>query len=746
MSLGKERYEAIVVGSGFGGAVTACRLAQAGVDVAILERGRRFAPGEFPRHPVRSDLMLWHHGGPYDVRPLNDVCVVQGAGYGGGSLVYANVQIRPPSDAFDGGWPAAYSRTTLDPYYDLVAHMLDITPVQADPSTGELPPKTRVMEAAAERLGRDGQFFHPNIAVRFDGAGETTPNKFGVPQSGCLHCGDCDIGCNVGAKNTLDLNYLAVAEQRGAEAATDAEVNWLAPAEDGFRVRFRDRGEGGGERTVAASQVLLCMGAVNSTELLLRCRDQHGTLPRLSEKLGTGYSANGDFIAFGSETPSFAANDGPTITTNCVYDVDQDGGRTRLTVQEGGYSAQFAHALPFLHPVRLAEDAGRDLGARLSHYADRLDALLHEVGDATAALLVMGRDSGTGTIELVRPHHRMRIRFDTASNAALYAVETAACREFIGALGGRFALAPNWTFLGQPFAPHNLGGCPMAEDAGEGVVDPNGAVFGYPGLHVLDGAIVPAALGVNPSHTIAAVAERCIEATIRSRPGQERWRAPEAADASRISPPEDRVSIPPGGTAPPAVTGGGLIWKERMTGTCELAGAARTARFAITVVVPDVVAFVSDRAHPGRVTGRVRVDGLTGPDGAAVEAGTFHLFLDEGDPAARAMSYSLPFRDVDGRPWVLLGRKDVRGRTILDFWRATTTLHTRIERMDDRGTRAVGTLRIGALAVARMGVSMRGVGGARWSDRFVALWGFARFFATTLARLYVAGRRATTAS
>ena len=110
------------------------------------------------------------------------------------------------------------------------------------------------------------------------------------------------------------------------------------------------------------------------------------------------------------------------------------------------------------------------------------------------------------------------------------------------------------------------------------------------------------------------------------------------------------------------------------------------------------------------------------------------------------MFYSLPFRDVDGRPWVLLGRKDVRGRTILDFWRATTTLHTRIERMDDRDTRAAGTLRIGALAVARMGMSMRGVGGARWSDRFAALWGFARFFATTLARLYVAGRRATTAS
>jgi cholesterol oxidase len=196
--LSKDAYGAIVVGSGFGGAVAACRLAQAGVDVAILERGRRFTFGTFPRvEGAGVDSMLWQRGGAYDVRPLNDVLVVQAAGYGGGSLIYANVQMRPPVAAFHEGWPRAYSRTALDPY-DLVAHMLDIRPVEKDPATGELPHKTRLMEEAASRLGRRAQFFRPNLAVRFDGAGEApSPNRFGALQSGCIHCGECDIGCNI---------------------------------------------------------------------------------------------------------------------------------------------------------------------------------------------------------------------------------------------------------------------------------------------------------------------------------------------------------------------------------------------------------------------------------------------------------------------------------------------------------------------------------------------------------------------
>jgi len=740
----ERSYEAIVVGSGFGGAVAACRLAQAGVDVAVLERGRRFEPGSFPRPAHgRADLMLWQRGGPYDARPLNDVLVVQAAGYGGGSLIYANVQMRPPPDVFDG-WPRGYTRAELDPYYDLVAHMLDIRPVEPDPATGELPRKTRLMEEATTRLGRRAQTFRPNIAVRFEGAGEPpVPNEWGALQSGCLHCGECDIGCNVGAKNTLDLNYLAVAESQGAAVATGCEVTTLAPSDDGFDVRYRVHGDGGGEGSVSARQVFLCLGAVNTTELLLRCRDQHGTLPRLSATLGSGYSANGDFLALGlGPSPPFGATRGPTITTATIFDRRDGGRRLWFAVEDGGYSTYLAALLPVLSPARLARLAGRELEGRLAHHAETFASLLERDGDATAILLVMGRDSADGRIELARPHHRLHVRWDTPANLPLYAAETAACRELVTALGGRLALAPNWRFFGQPNSVHNLGGCRMGEGEADGVVDPEGRVFGYPGLHVLDGAIIPGAVGANPSHTIAAVAERCVEAAIRRLPGRERWRAPEADLAVRLAPPEDAVSIPAGGTVPPAVAAGGLRWREVMRGTLDVEGARVAAWVEITIAVADVASFVADPAHPGVVTGSIQVEGLTAADGTPVEAGSFHLFLDEGEAAARAMRYTLPFHALDGRRWVLSGVKDVRGQRIVDFWRATTTLATRLESPDGDGPPGVGQLRISASGVGRLIASMRGDPGARRSDPVAALWRFVRFYARTVLRLYLAGKRA----
>ncbi|MFF5217695.1 NAD(P)-binding protein [Micromonospora sp. NPDC000442] len=166
--LGRDHYEALVLGSGFGGAVAACRLAQAGIDVAIIERGRRWRPGDFPRDLSRLDAgWLWMCGhGLYDPLPLNDILAVRAAGYGGGSLVYANLAMRAPAEVFDEHWPAPYTRQLLDPYYDLASHMLDVRPVPADPRTGELPPKTRLMARAADCLGHTDGFFHPNSPSR----------------------------------------------------------------------------------------------------------------------------------------------------------------------------------------------------------------------------------------------------------------------------------------------------------------------------------------------------------------------------------------------------------------------------------------------------------------------------------------------------------------------------------------------------------------------------------------------------
>ena len=174
----RSSYDAVVIGSGFGGAVAGCRLAQAKLSVAILERGRRYRRGEFPRdwdNPAKG--WLWQDAqGLFDVRPFGEMTIVQGAGWGGGSLIYANVHLRPPADLFQSGWPSGYSRAALDPYYDLVAYMLDIAPITASSHLG-IPPKAAWMKQVAAKLGREAQFCYPNIAVDFSAPGIKHQNK-----------------------------------------------------------------------------------------------------------------------------------------------------------------------------------------------------------------------------------------------------------------------------------------------------------------------------------------------------------------------------------------------------------------------------------------------------------------------------------------------------------------------------------------------------------------------------------------
>ena len=189
-------YDALVIGTGFGGSVAAARLAQAKFKVGVLERGRRYGRNKFPRNfQDPADGWLWSHKqGLFDVRPFGQISVVQSAGLGGGSLIYANVHARPPADAFAASWPAGYSREVLNPYYDLVASMLAINPISPTQPKG-LPPKSQYLDAAAKKMGRQNQYRYLNLAVDFSKPEGEHTNRFGAQQSGCNHCGECDIGC-----------------------------------------------------------------------------------------------------------------------------------------------------------------------------------------------------------------------------------------------------------------------------------------------------------------------------------------------------------------------------------------------------------------------------------------------------------------------------------------------------------------------------------------------------------------------
>jgi cholesterol oxidase len=429
--------------------------------------------------------------------------------------------------------------------------MLDINPIP--PS--KLPPKSRLMEDAAQSLGRSDQFCFPDIAVDFGPSGVEHRNKFGVRQRGCTYCGECCVGRNFHAKNTLDLNYLTIARSKGAEIHTLCEVFKIEPMATGYKVSFKDHANNQRESEITASYCFVCAGAINSTELLLRCRDVHGTLDKLSLRLGDKYSGNGDFLAFAFNTREpFNPSQGPTITTGIVYDRIDDGFKNWFIFEEGGYPRQIATILQLLNPHfgffrmvgKMATENAFVNAFRSS--AGKAKAIART--DNTAIFLSMGRDLANGEIRLHPKTSELTLKWDTPSNLALYEAERRLATDFATAMGGDVAMNPLWRLFHIPVTVHSLGGCLMADSRERGVIDANGEVYDYPGLFVLDGAILPSATSVNPSHTIAAVAERNIEIAIRRFTGIDSWRAPEAAAAKPIVDPLGSVTVPLGGVLP----------------------------------------------------------------------------------------------------------------------------------------------------------------------------------------------------
>jgi cholesterol oxidase len=507
-------YDAIVVGSGFGGGIAACRMAEAGASVCVLERGRRFGRDDFVERPEQAAELLWHRsanpGGMYDVRLMRDIVVITAAGVGGGSLVYANVQLRAPAAVFETGWPAAITRPGLDPWYDKTEEALD---PQTTPDTPALD-KVRAFAAAGAHAGKDA--IRLPLAVHF-GAARANPFS-GLPQGGCENLGRCDIGCPVHAKNTVDITYLARAEQHGAEIRPLHLVTAIEPprAPGGhWRLSFEHLGEGR-DGSVEAPLVILAAGTLGTPRLLLTNRRR---LPGLSPALGTRFSGNGDALglAFDPQAPDVRAvrNDvGPVMTSALDYTADR-----HLIAADGGLPPGFEGILDVARGVSVidgwrrwlvrARDALVHLGLSDQSLHPRELALQPRHSNANSLILLMiGRDAADGRMRLTPLLRRLDIRWDQAASAALFADLERTFRDVAAAAQATPYFALEAGPLSKFTTVHPLGGCPMAEDPARGVVDDVGRVHGHPGLRVLDGSIVPTALGVNPSKTIAALAER----------------------------------------------------------------------------------------------------------------------------------------------------------------------------------------------------------------------------------------------
>ncbi|WP_064750359.1 GMC family oxidoreductase N-terminal domain-containing protein [Solirubrobacter soli] len=525
-------YDIVIVGSGYGGAVTAARLGCAnqrdgrGLRIAVLERGAERRPVQAPENQAALLEQLRTDENPlgfYDIRRFDTVDVIQGCALGGTSLNNMNVAIVPDREVFQESWPAAIrDDEALDEYYARARRMLDPVPWR----DGRALRKTAVFDAIADRAGTAGETLE--IAV----SAEDRVTRYGVERHACVNCGDCCMGCSYGAKNSLPTNYLPMARHFGVELFTGVEVDRVeADAEEGYRLvcRVRSGATGTSERrrTITARRVVLSAGSLGSTGILLRSRSAGLSL---SERLGHQFSGNGDNFSFayntdertdaqgfGRETGARSAVvAGPSITSMMRFGGEEL--RSRFAVQDLTAPRSLVDVfrlgfigLDLLERDGLAPDA---LGRRARDLRFNTGgAMNHSLG-----FLLMGHDRSDGRIVL-GDDGEVRIDWPTAPDDRIYTEMDDLLEPAVEALGGSYLRNPVWSsrWLGNNLiTAHPLGGCATADDAGTGVVDDAGRVFDgqgavHPGLYVIDGAVIPRALGVNPFLTISMFAERAAE-------------------------------------------------------------------------------------------------------------------------------------------------------------------------------------------------------------------------------------------
>jgi cholesterol oxidase len=517
-----ETYDAdyLVVGSGFGGSVSALRLAQKGYKVVVLEAGRRWRAQDYPRTNWRLDKYLWAPAlgwfGIQRIAWLRDVVVLAGAGVGGGSLVYANTLLRPPRSFFaDPRWAQLDDwETRLAPHYTEAMRMLGAIP------SNFLGPSDRALHAVAADLGRGDTFHQPTVAVYFGEPGKTVPDPFfggaGPERTGCTLCGGCMVGCRHGAKNTLDRNYLYLAERLGVAIhplTTVEKIEPLHPDDPGRGYRLTTRRSGGllhgaDRRTWRARRVVLAAGVLGTMPLLLRARAR-GWLPALSAQLGTEVRTNSEALVGAisrrrgaDQSRGIAITSGfwpdPSTHVEIVrYGAGQDAmGRLATLLAPGGGGAW--------------RRRWRWLRAVVRHPLDFLRTLW-PWGWARATTILLVMQTLDNKMRLTLRGDALSTRVDGPSPPPAYIPAAHLVAQRMAARTGGVAVGSIMeALLDVPLTAHILGGCPMGRDAAEGVIDRDHQVFGYPGLYVCDGSAVSANLGVNPALTICALTEHAM--------------------------------------------------------------------------------------------------------------------------------------------------------------------------------------------------------------------------------------------
>jgi cholesterol oxidase len=509
-------FDVLVIGSGFGGSVTALRLVEKGYSVGVLEAGARFDDAGFAKNSWDKTKFLfapslgWY--GIQRITPLRDVIVLSGAGVGGGSLVYANTLYEPlPAFYADKQWAHITDwRAELAPYYDQAKRMLGVT------TYPHFSPADKVMKQVADDMGV-GDTFHPTpVGVFFGEPGVEVDDPYfggaGPRRSGCLDCGECMTGCRHNAKNTLTKNYLYLAERAGAVVHPLTTVTSVDPLTGGgYAVATRRTSNRRQLRTFTAQQVVFAASALGTAKLLHRLRGE-GRLPNLSDRLGVLTRTNSESLLGAVALDSSVDYSRGVAITSSFHPDD-------ITHIEPVRYGRGSNAMSLLQTV-LTDGGGsiprwqtwlREMGTQRKNLR-RLYDLKHWSERTVIALVMQTEDNSITTFG--RRDRLGRWRLGTRQghgkpNPSWIPVANEVARRMAGLMNG----TPGGT-IGEPFnvpmTAHFIGGCVIGDSARTGVVDPYHRVYGHDGLHVLDGSAISANLGVNPSLTITAQAERAL--------------------------------------------------------------------------------------------------------------------------------------------------------------------------------------------------------------------------------------------
>jgi len=507
-------WDFVIVGSGFGGSVSALRLVEKGYRVLVLEKGRRFAKEDFPKTNWDVKRWLWEPAlglrGIFQMSFFQHVTILHGVGVGGGSLVYANT-LPLPKDAFftSGSWASlADWKKELGRHYATAKTMLGAAP-NPTITRGD-----RVLREIAEDIGRGDQMQPTDVAVFFGQPDVEVPDPYfageGPARTGCNFCGACMTGCRVGAKNTLDRNYLYLAEKRGVEVRPETEV-LAVRAKDGGGYVVETKGA-----DIDATNVIFSGGVMGTIPLLLKMKRDPRGLPKLSDKVGKMVRTNNEaLIGIISPNPDDDFSKGVAITSILHTDEHSHIEPVRYGAGSGFFSLL---SLPHAPGGNVLTRIGGTVRGFLRQ--PRLWARAYRAKDfakQSQILLYMRTLEGTLSLELGRSlftgmREGLVTALDPGTKAPTAFMEEATdlATRFAKKVGGVAMTMATETLAGTPTTAHILGGACMGSDAQHGVIDAQHRVFGYDGLFVIDGSAVSANPGVNPSLTITALAERAM--------------------------------------------------------------------------------------------------------------------------------------------------------------------------------------------------------------------------------------------